>query len=107
MNETFNKLTSRFIDDFTTAKKVYKLDGYYAASSYAASLLGSDVKIDEDRLKEAKKLISRHSSGFVNIKSTLAKEVAAAAVAESSLTSFTTHSERFAPAQISSEFRHQ
>ncbi|MBO4824986.1 MAG: DUF4003 family protein [Lachnospiraceae bacterium] len=84
MNETLNKLTSRFIDDFTTAKKVYKLDGYYAASSYAASLLGSDVKIDENRLKEAKKLIGRHSSGFVNIKSTLAKEVAAAAVAESS-----------------------
>ncbi|MBR6309463.1 MAG: DUF4003 family protein [Lachnospiraceae bacterium] len=83
MNATLSRLTKRFIDDFNTAKKVYKLDGNYAASSYAASLLGSTVPIDEERLKEAKKLISRHSAGLVNIKGTLAKEVAAAAVAES------------------------
>ena len=84
MNETLKKLTSRFIYDFNTAKKVYKLDGNYAASSYAASLIGSKVAIDEERLKEAKNLLNKNATGLVSIKGTLAKEVAAAAVAESS-----------------------
>ena len=84
MNETLSKLTSRFIDDFNTAKKVYKLDGNYAASSYAASLLGCNVPIDTERLKEARRLLNSHATGLSSIKGTLAKEVAAAAVAESS-----------------------
>ncbi|MBQ3891154.1 MAG: DUF4003 family protein, partial [Lachnospiraceae bacterium] len=83
MNDTAKRYTERFIQNFNTAKKVFKLDGNYAAVSYAAFLLTSNAVITEERLREAKKEVSRQSAGFINIKNTLAKEVAAAAVAES------------------------
>ena len=83
MNDTARQFTNRFIQNFNTAKKVYKLDGSYAAVSYAASLMASDSVITEERLKEAKKLVGKYSNGFINVKNTLAKEVVAATVAES------------------------
>ena len=83
MNANISKITDKFIHDYGTAKKVFKLDGNYAAVSYAAFLLTSNALITDERLKEAKKLIGRYSTGFVNVKNTLAKEVVAAAVAES------------------------
>lgn len=84
MNDTTKRYTERFIQNFNTAKKVFKLDGNYAAVSYAAFLLTSNAVITEERLREAKKEVSRQSAGFINIKNTLAKEVASAAAAESS-----------------------
>lgn len=83
MNEIGNKITNQFIQNYTAAKKVFRLDGNYAAVSCAASLLSSETPMSEDRLREAKKLVARYSTGIVNVKNTLAKEVVAAAVAES------------------------
>ncbi|MBO4679736.1 MAG: DUF4003 family protein [Lachnospiraceae bacterium] len=83
MNDTATKITERFIENYNIAKRVFKLDGNYAAVSYAASLLTGDSRITEERLKEAKKLIGKYGTGFVTVKNTLAKEVVAAAVAES------------------------
>ena len=83
MNEKLSKITDKFIENFNTARRVYKLDGNYAAISYAAFLLGNETTVTEERLKEAKKLLGTYSTGFINVKNTLAKEVAAAAVADS------------------------
>lgn len=83
MNEIGNRITNQFIQNYTTAKKVFRLDGNYAAVSCAASLLTSDKDMSEDRLRDAKKLVAKYSTGIVNVKNTLAKEVVAAAVAES------------------------
>lgn len=83
MNENLSRITDTFIENYNTAKKLFRLDGNYAAISYAAFLLSKDKAVTEERLSEAKKLLGTYAKGFINIKNTLAKEVAAAAVADS------------------------